>query len=167
MRDLVETVIAQVMKQDPRPAPEKHRAPAHATDLHKFTGMMDAATRNAKPVQTRQVQAHPDQRLWHASRQFEAMMFQQMMSAMRKTIPSSGVLKTGFAEDVQGAMFDQAVSKSASQQGSLGIANSIYRQLSRPGTVQNSESRASITQANANPSDKPIQETITLEKAPI
>jgi flagellar protein FlgJ len=157
VRDLVETVIAQVMKQDLRPTPAKHRAPAHTTGIHKFTVPMNHPASNEKPVRI-----HRDERLWRASRQFEAMMFQQMLSAMRKTIPSSGVIQTGFAEDVQGAMFDQAVAKSASQQGNLGIANSIYRQLSHPAPEQKNESRIRNIQADVNSSDIQIQQ---LEKA--
>jgi len=151
MRDLVETVITQVMKQDPQPISAKGQASAHTTGIHKFALPMD-----------RDTSKHRDERLWQASLQFEAMMFQQMLSAMRKTIPSSGVIKTGFAEDVQGSMFDQAVAKSASQQGSLGIANSIYRQLSHPAPAQNSESRTRNIQADVNSSDIQIQQ---LEKA--
>jgi len=157
MRDLVETVIAKVMKQDPRPTSARRQASARITGIHKFTLTMDSPASNEKPVQI-----HRDERLWQASRQFEAMMFQQMLSAMRKTIPSSGVIQTGFAEDVQGAMFDQAVAKSASQQGSLGIANSIYRQLSHPAAVQRNESRTRNIQADVNSSDIQIQQ---LEKA--
>jgi len=153
VRDLVETVIAQVMKQDPRPTSARRQASAHIAGVHGFTLPMDSPASNENHVQT-----HRDERLWQASRQFEAMMFQQMLSAMRKTIPSSGVIKTGFAEDVQGAMFDQAVAKSASRQGSLGIASSIYQQLSRPAPTQNSNFRTRNIQADVNSSDTQIQQ---------
>jgi len=157
VRDLVETVIAQVMKQDPQPTPARRQTSAHITSIHRFTLTMGSPRSNEKPVRI-----HRDERLWQASRQFEAMMFQQMLSAMRKTIPSSGAIKTGFAEDVQGAMFDQAVAKSASQQGNFGIANSIYQQLSRSYAAQNSESGTRNIQADVNSSDIQIQQ---LEKA--
>ncbi len=52
MRDLVETVITQVMKQDPQPIPAKRQASAHTTGIHKFTLPMDRATSNEKHVQT-------------------------------------------------------------------------------------------------------------------
>jgi len=157
VRDLVETVIAQVMKQDLRPTPTKRQASAPITGVHKFTLSMNHHASSEKPVRI-----HQDERLWQASRQFEAMMFQQMLSAMRKTIPSSGIIQTGFAEDVQSAMFDQAVAESASRQGSLGIANSIYQQLSHSAPEQKNESRAHSIQADVNSSDIQIQQ---LEKA--
>ncbi|MFQ5355962.1 MAG: rod-binding protein [Mariprofundaceae bacterium] len=71
-----------------------------------------------------------DARLWKISLQFEAMLIQQMMSAMRKTVPKSELSPSNFANDTYSSLFDQAISDSASKRGSLGIANSVYRQLS-------------------------------------
>ncbi len=71
-----------------------------------------------------------DERLWKISLQFEAMLIQQMMSAMRKTVPESELLPSKFANDTYSSLFDQAISDSASKRGSLGIAKSVYRQLS-------------------------------------
>jgi len=58
------------------------------------------------------------------------MLVQQMLDAMRKTVPQSGLLHAGFAEDVQGSMFDQAVARAVTREGGLGIAEAIYRQIS-------------------------------------
>jgi len=163
MRDLVETVIAQVMKHDP-PTPARRHASTPIHGIHKFTAKMNDAVANRTHVQARPPQEHRDKRLWHASLQFEAMMFQQMMASMRKTIPSSGFVHTGFAEDVQGSMFDQVVAKDAAKQGGLGIANSIYRQLSHADTAQHSGTRTHIAQAIVESSDKQKQESMMLEK---
>jgi len=85
---------------------------------------------------------HVDKKLWRASLAFETMFVQQLLSAMHKTVPSSGFIQKGFAEDVQSSMLNQALAKSIGGQGQLGIAKNIYRQVSQ------------ATQAPANHTDK-------------
>ena len=70
-----------------------------------------------------------DPALWEVSLKFEAMLMQQMMSAMRKTVPQDGLLSSGFANDMYSSMFDQAIAEAGSKSGSLGIAENIYRQM--------------------------------------
>lgn len=136
MRDLVETVIAEVMRRHPSP-PEPPATPARPAGRNRaaFQHELDvargkhgaASVRAARPPAERR----RDPRLWRASRAFEALMVRQMLDAMRKTVPHSGLLHSGFAEDVQGSMFDQAVARAVSGEGGLGIAQAIYRQISR------------------------------------
>jgi len=80
-------------------------------------------------LHTSRDRTHPDPELWKVSLKFESLLLQQMMSAMRKTVPKSGLLQTGFANDVYDSMFDQVVAEAGSHRSSLGIAGSIYRQL--------------------------------------
>jgi len=82
-----------------------------------------------------------DPALWEASLKFEAMLMQQMMAAMRKTVPESGLISSGFANDMYNSMFDQAIAETGSTRGSLGIAEGIYRQMSAAaGINENPES---------------------------
>lgn len=81
-------------------------------------------------------------KLWRASLAFETMFVQQLLSAMHKTVPSSGIVKEGFAEDVQSSMLNQALAKSIGGQGQLGIAKSIYKQINQ------------LAQASDNHTDK-------------
>ncbi|ATX82948.1 flagellar protein FlgJ [Mariprofundus ferrinatatus] len=78
-----------------------------------------------------------DPALWEVSLKFEAMLMQQMMSAMRKTVPQDGVLSAGFANDIYTSMFDQAITETSSKSGSMGIAENIYRQMSSNQTNAN------------------------------
>ncbi len=124
MRDLVETVIAQVMKQD-----KAYESKPKKTEVFKSSFMQ--AMHKGKPIA---IERHPhikNKPLWDVSVKFEAIFFQQMMSAMRKTVPKSDFLPHGFAEGVQQSMFDQAIASAGSKSGSLGIAKNIYRQLER------------------------------------
>jgi len=70
-----------------------------------------------------------DPALWEVSLKFEAMLMQQMMTAMRKTVPTDGLLSSGFANDMYSSMFDQAIVEAGSKSGGLGIAENIYRQM--------------------------------------
>lgn len=139
MRDLVETVITQVMQQDKKTAKE-------AADPEAFKSQFMQALNNKPVAKMDDKPEIKNKELWDVSVKFEAIFFQQMMAAMRKTVPESGFLPHGFAEGVQASMFDQAVADAGSKGGNLGIAANIYRQL---------EQSASSNQTDAN---KTIQE---------
>ncbi len=81
-------------------------------------------------------QGKRDKELWKVSLQFEALLLQQMISAMRKTVPHSSLLPSGFADDVYRSMFDQAIADMAGNRSTLGIAESVYRQLSNHHSTQ-------------------------------
>ena len=136
MRDLVETVIAQVLKQQPS-------APQQAEDKGSFKRQFSDAMRQPVTVPLANTQ-HPDKALWDASVKFESMFLQQMMEAMRKTVPKSGFLPHGFAEGVQDSMFDQAISDAGGRAGNLGIASNIYKQLSREKASQDTTNQHTI-----------------------
>lgn len=70
-----------------------------------------------------------DPALWEASLKFETMLMQQMMQAMRKTVPTDGMFSSGFANDMYSSMYDQAIVEAGSKNGGLGIAENIYRQM--------------------------------------
>jgi len=139
MRDLVETVIAQVMQQD-----KKTVKPAADPEAFKSRFVQALNQKSTMPINDKVEIKNKE--LWDVSVKFEAIFFQQMMSAMRKTVPESGFLPHGFAQGVQESMFDQAVADAGSKGGNLGIAANIYRQL---------EQSASSNQADAH---KAIQE---------
>jgi len=122
MRDLVETVIGQVLAQD-KPTAQP------SADPEAFKSRFVQALNNKPAVQEGGKLEIKNKALWDVSVKFEGILFQQMMSAMRKTVPESGLLPHGFAEGVQESMFDQAIAEAGSKGGSLGIAKSIYRQL--------------------------------------
>ncbi len=79
-----------------------------------------------------------DPKLWQASLKFEAMLMQQMLSAMRKTVHEVGNEHNQFASQTYHTMMDQAVADRASQSGSLGIARAVYRQMEQLAQPQKS-----------------------------
>jgi len=139
MRDLVETVIAQVLKQDKSAAKPAANPEAFKSEFVKALNQKPVV--QVEPVDTQHIK---NKDLWDVSVKFEAVFFQQMMEAMRKTVPDSGFLPHGFAEGVQESMFDQAVADAGSKSGSLGIAMNIYRQLEQGDTSNKSDAKQAI-----------------------
>lgn len=73
-----------------------------------------------------------DPKAWKVAQDFEAMFIQQMMTAMRKTVLDGGMTDPSRGREIFTSMLDEEMSKSASKQGSFGMAEIIYRQL-KPG----------------------------------
>lgn len=118
MRDLVESVIGQVMQRQP------NMQPLQATQSSPVS------LKGTHVVQATKIK---DKDMWQACCQFESMFLQQMMVAMRKTVPESEFLPRGYADSMYESMMDQAIAESGSQQAPLGIAMSIYRQMEQQG----------------------------------
>jgi len=126
MRDLVETVIGQVLQQDKKLAKASGDPEAFKSEFVKAL-----KTKPAMQVEAKDADKIKNKELWDVSVKFESIFFQQMMAAMRKTVSKSDFLPHGFAEGVQTSMLDRAVADAGSKSGSLGIAMNIYRQLER------------------------------------
>jgi len=83
----------------------------------------------------RSIQSNPqpavkvDPKMWKAAKDFESIMLQKMFESMQKTVPKSGLLKSGFADSMYSAMFAKNVAESGT--GNMGIAKSIYNQFTQ------------------------------------
>ena len=68
--------------------------------------------------------------LMQSCKEMESLFVSQLMKEMRATIPKSGFLDGGNAENIYTSMLDDQYAKEIAQNGSLGLADSLYRQLS-------------------------------------
>jgi len=69
----------------------------------------------------------PEERLMNACKDFTAIFVQQMLKEMRKSVPKSGLLDGGFAEDVYRDMFDAVMAEQAAHGGGFGrLAQALY-----------------------------------------
>ncbi len=73
---------------------------------------------------------HQDSVLREKCEEFQAVLFETMMSSMRKTVPGDGLISGGFAEDVYTSMLDSEYARSMSQSVGNTIADQLYEQLS-------------------------------------
>jgi len=96
---------------------------------------------NAQSVSTPEVK---DPKKWAVAQQFEAMFLHQMLTAMRKTVPEDGLTKESNGRQIFTDMLDEEMSKKASNQGNLGIAKMIYKQLSPKDRVPTKNTQYSV-----------------------
>ncbi len=69
--------------------------------------------------------------LEEACRDFEALFIKQMLDSMRKTVPESGMMDGGMAEDVFEDMLYDEYSKLMARTADLGIAEMMQQQLTK------------------------------------
>ncbi len=65
------------------------------------------------------------------AKEFEAVLLAQVISAMRKTVPESGMLEASTSRKMLDGAFDQEVARSLAAKGGLGIAQQIVGQIER------------------------------------
>jgi len=79
----------------------------------------------AKNVETRKAE------LREAAEGFEAIFIRQFLKSMRDTLPGEGMFGKGIAGEIYAGMMDEAVADAAARRGAFGIADAVYRQLSK------------------------------------
>lgn len=65
-----------------------------------------------------------------ACRNFEAIILQQMLTAMRKSVPKSGLIDSGFAQDMYQSMADESLAQEMANSRGIGLADALFLQLS-------------------------------------
>ena len=68
-----------------------------------------------------------------ACQNFEAIIVQQMLSAMRKSVPKDSLLGGDFSQDIYQSMYDEGLSQEIAAGRGLGLADTLYRQLAGAG----------------------------------
>lgn len=71
-----------------------------------------------------------DKELRALATQFESIFVNQLMKAMRETLPKDGLLNS-FSVDMYESMFDQEVADEMSKGKGMGLADVLYTQLRR------------------------------------
>ncbi|MBO2521872.1 MAG: rod-binding protein [Clostridia bacterium] len=67
--------------------------------------------------------------LEEAAASFEALFLQHLLQSMRKTVPKSGLIDTGFAGETFLAMLDDALAQEMAKAGGIGLAKILLDQL--------------------------------------
>ncbi|WP_297203539.1 rod-binding protein [uncultured Brachyspira sp.] len=70
-------------------------------------------------------------RLRQVSEDFEALMINQMLKEMRKTVDKSGLIDGGMAEQIFGDMLYDEYAKEFSKTKTFGLADIIYHQMEK------------------------------------
>ncbi len=69
--------------------------------------------------------------LRQACREFEGLLLEQMLAAMRRSVPESGLFGSSPAAEIYASLRDQDLAKELAGQGGIGLADALYRQLVR------------------------------------
>ena len=77
--------------------------------------------------------SHDDARtkLRKASQDLESVFVNELFKAMRETVPDDGILAQDPGKDLFTGMLDERIAQSYAGQGTTGISEALYRQLSR------------------------------------
>jgi flagellar protein FlgJ len=78
-------------------------------------------------------------RLKSACRDLEAVFLNLMWTSMRATVPKASLMGGGFGEDIMRSMQDTELTKTMAQAGGMGLADMIYRQLSKTDNIQKNQ----------------------------
>jgi len=81
------------------------------------------------PTTSRPAPLDEDAALRRACAQLEGVFFEQVLRAMRETIPEGGLVDGGLGEDMFTAMMDAHLAEIAAGRMNGSIASALYRQL--------------------------------------
>lgn len=92
------------------------------------------ADRTLNPIRATKKPAPPNsprqQKLMNACKEFESVMLGQVFKQMRQSVQANDPLNQGSANKTFHDMLDDETAKNMAHGGGIGLAESIYRQLS-------------------------------------
>lgn len=86
---------------------------------------------NVSSAARKTAQSRNESELKNACMEFEKIFLQMLYKYMKNTVPKSGLVSKGLAEDVFESMLDEKLMVEASRTGSFGLANMLHKQLSK------------------------------------
>ncbi len=89
----------------------------------------DPSESSAQRAQRAQQQSGSQKALEQASQEFEALFLQQMLGAMRSTVPESDLFGDRTAEKTFEHLLDEEMSKDMAKAGGIGLAEILYKQM--------------------------------------
>lgn len=103
--------------------------------LHQQTKTMEAQkeqkNNHFKNILEKAFDQQDKAELKEACKQFESVFLSMTYKQMKATIPKSQFMQTSFARETFESMLDDEFSKRASEGQGIGLADMLYRQLSR------------------------------------
>lgn len=92
-----------------------------------------------------------DPKLREACADFEAILVNRMLEAMRRTLRHDGLLDGGTGREIYDSLYYQEIATRVSRAGGLGIGESLYRQMAEHARAVESPAQGP---ENPGPADK-------------
>ena len=67
-----------------------------------------------------------------ACEEFESLFTHMLLRSMRRSVPKSGLIDGGTGEEIFQDMLDEKISVETASTGQLGLAKTLFDQLTRP-----------------------------------
>ncbi|WP_250277697.1 rod-binding protein [[Clostridium] colinum] len=100
----------------------------------------EVETDNFKNTLNNAIQSGEDEELKKACVQFESYFLNMMFKSMRKTVISNeGIFQKSNAEKMFQEMLDQELTKKMANQGGIGLADMMYKQLNKQSNAMDIE----------------------------
>ncbi|HWR44353.1 rod-binding protein [Sporomusa sp.] len=100
-----------------------------------FAGRLEkavqASEQAAKSPVTASTKRSEDAKLKAACKEMEAVFLNMMLSRMRATVPKTKLMGDGAGEETIQSLLDTELTKNMAQAGGMGLADMLYRQLSK------------------------------------
>ena len=110
--------------------------PAIPYDTIDITGKMDRVQRSLKSGELSQSVENSPQ-LKEACAELESLFISYLLKEMRATIPKTGLISGGRAEEIYTSMLDTEISKEMASQRGIGLSSLFLDRLeNRPGDVE-------------------------------
>lgn len=132
-------VDSALLQYDNRPLVAPRAAQAQAPRREPSSGLPQVQGTGAKIAPDTPIDKKSP--LYAQCLDFESIFVKMMLKEMRATVDKSAdIMSGGFAGDIYQDMLDDEYAKSMSKTADFGLADNLYRQLSRVSVVQNSTS---------------------------
>ena len=115
-----------------------YRSVQAAADGAKFKDLLKTAEQQLKTSDTEN-QAVQDKKLMDACAGFEAMFMNLMYSKMRDTVPEDSLFGNSNSDKILQSMLDTEQMNQAAKSGGVGLADMLYKQLSRQQSASNAQ----------------------------
>jgi peptidoglycan hydrolase FlgJ len=100
------------------------------------------------------VEKNDDKELKNVCQQFEGIMLDMMYKQMKTTIIKSDLVEEDAGREIFQSMLDENLMEQASKTGSFGLAESLYKQLSKQSASIEKKNDESKTIEESQPVDK-------------
>ena len=106
-----------------------------------FADRLDKAVKVAEqPKTTATASTGEDAKLKATCQEMEAVFLNMMLTRMRATVPKGNLLGNSSGEQMMTSLLDTELTKNMAQAGGMGLADMLYRQLSKT-TVKSQATR--------------------------